>query len=153
MAFQIRALRDREKWTQAEFAEKVGIKHQPMVSSRLENSHYGKHSITTLKKIAAACDVALVVWFIPFSRLTDWVIGKPYLDEGLSSNFYDIPAFDKDPGLMPATATIKAGPIPEDTQVEQTNPTKVASIDRDPARKFGPMSDLGSIAELATGRP
>jgi len=59
----------------------------------LENPNYGKHSLSTLKKIAATCDVALVVWFIPFSRLLDWVTGSPYRDDGLSEGFYNIPTF------------------------------------------------------------
>src|SRR5438128_1091827 len=106
LAFQIRSLRDRAKWTQAEFAEKLGIKHQNNVSARLENPYYGKHTLTTLKKIAAACDVGLVVWFVPFSRLADWVSGTPHVDVGLSPDFYDVPAFDKDPGLTESSAHV-----------------------------------------------
>src|ERR1017187_2328386 len=70
LAFQIRSLRG--DWTQAEFAEKLGMKHSNNISARLENPNYGKHTLTTLKKIAAARDVGLVVWFVPFSRLIDW---------------------------------------------------------------------------------
>jgi transcriptional regulator with XRE-family HTH domain len=106
LSFQIRSLRDRENWTQAQFAEKLGIKHQNNVSARLENPYYGKHTLTTLKKIAAACDVGLVVWFVPFSRLADWVSGTPHVDEGLSPNFYDVPAFDNDPGLTASPANV-----------------------------------------------
>src|SRR5438034_636906 len=57
LAFQIRALRDNNKWTQAEFAQKLGITHPNNISARLENPEYGKHTLTTLKNIAAACDV------------------------------------------------------------------------------------------------
>jgi transcriptional regulator with XRE-family HTH domain len=92
IAYQIRALRG-DKWTQAEFAEKLGIKHPNNVAARLENPRYGKHTLTTLKKIATACDVALVVWFVPFSRLADWVSGTPYLDKGLTPGFYNVPTF------------------------------------------------------------
>ncbi|HEV2987561.1 MAG TPA: helix-turn-helix transcriptional regulator [Candidatus Angelobacter sp.] len=99
VAFQIRSLRNREKWTQAQFAKKLGIKHQNNVSARLENPNYGKHTLTTLKKIAATCDVGLVVWFVPFSRLADWVTGTPHTDKGLLPEFYNIPAFDNDPEL------------------------------------------------------
>ena len=99
IAFQIRSLRDREEWTQAEFAEKLGITHPNNVSARLENPNYGKHTLTTLKKIAATCDVALVVWFVPYSRLIAWSSHTPYVDHGLSPEFYEIPAYDKDDGL------------------------------------------------------
>jgi transcriptional regulator with XRE-family HTH domain len=93
IAYQTRALRDREGWTQREFAEKLGITHPNNVSSRLENPNYGSQSLSTLKNIAEKCDVALVVWFIPFSRMLDWVTGAPFVDNGLSEGFYSIPTF------------------------------------------------------------
>jgi len=96
IAFQVRALRADKKWTQAVFAGKLGIGSPNNVSARLENPNYGKHSLSTLKKIAASCDVALVVWFIPFSRFLDWVTGTPYKDPGLSESFYRIPTFEEE---------------------------------------------------------
>ncbi len=96
LAFQIRTLRDNEGWTQAEFAERLGIRYQNNVSARLENPNYGKHTLTTLKKIAAACDVGLVVWFVPFGRLIDWASCTPRVDTGLTSEFYDIPSFSQE---------------------------------------------------------
>jgi transcriptional regulator with XRE-family HTH domain len=95
IAYQIRALRG-DKWTQAEFAEKVGINHANNVAARLENPRYGKHTLTTLKKIATAFDVGLVVWFVPFGRLVDWASGVPYLDKGLTPSFYDVPSFTQE---------------------------------------------------------
>jgi hypothetical protein len=77
IAYQIRSLRE----------------HPNNVSARLENPYYGKWSISTLKQIAAACDVVLVVWFIPFGRFLKWVTGTPYTDNGLSDDFYNIPTF------------------------------------------------------------
>ncbi len=96
IAYQIRSLRDQEKWTQADFADKLGIKHPNNVSARLENPNYGKLTLSTLKQIAATCDVALVVWFVPFSRFLKWVTGTPYLDNGLSEGFYEIPTFERE---------------------------------------------------------
>lgn len=92
IAYQIRSLRG-DKWTQAEFAEKLGMKHPNNVAARLENPRYGKNTLTTLKKIASACDVGLVVWFVPFGRLADWVTGTPYWDRGLTPDFYNVPTF------------------------------------------------------------
>lgn len=89
--------------TQAQFAAAIGMNHPNNVSARLENPHYGKHTLTTLKKIAAACDVALVVWFVPFSRFVDWSTGTPYLDFGLRPSFFNIPPFDKD--VLSATSS------------------------------------------------
>ncbi len=99
IAYQIRSLRG-ENWTQAEFAEKLGMKHANNVAARLENPRYGKHTLTTLKNIAKACDVALVVWFVPFSRLVDWVSGTPYEDRGLTPGFYNVSPFAHDFGAM-----------------------------------------------------
>jgi len=96
LAYQIRSLRERENWTQAAFADRLGINHANNVSARLENPHYGKHTLSTLKKIAATCDVALVVWFVPFSRFVDWVTGTQHLDYGLRPAFYNVPEFEKD---------------------------------------------------------
>jgi transcriptional regulator with XRE-family HTH domain len=132
IAFQIRSLRDKEQWTQAEFAQKLGIKHQNNVSARLENPNYGKHSLSTLKKIAATCDVALVVWFIPFSRLLDWVTGNPYLDNGLSGGFYNIPTFNNEFGDH-----VRAiGPMPKEPLNQST-----------PQLRRPPRFELGSIEE------
>jgi hypothetical protein len=66
------------------------------ISARLENPLYGSHSLKSLKKVAKANDVGLVVWFVPFSRMVDWATGTPYEDEGLTAAFYDIPDFDHD---------------------------------------------------------
>jgi transcriptional regulator with XRE-family HTH domain len=96
IAYQIRSLRDRESWTQKQLAEQLGIDYANNVSARLENPHYGSHSLTTLKKVASVFDVALVVWFVPFSRLADWATNTPHVDAGLRPEFYNIPAFDKD---------------------------------------------------------
>ena len=100
LAFQIRSLRENERWTQGQFAEKLGVKHPNNVSARLENPNYGKHTLTTLKNIAATCDVGLVVWFIPYSRFADWASATPYLDSGLTPEFYNIPAFNQDPRIV-----------------------------------------------------
>src|SRR5438876_611832 len=97
IAFQLRALRDRENWSQQELAAKVGMTQNAV--SRLESSTYGKSTITTLKRLASVYDVALVVRFVPFSNLVDWVSGTPRVDYGMSSSSFDIPAFNNDPGL------------------------------------------------------
>jgi len=133
LAFQIRSLRDQGGWTQAQFAEKLGIKHPNNVSARLENPNYGKHTLTTLKNIAAACDVALVVWFIPFSRLTYWASGTPYVDRGLTSAFYDIPAFDKDPGMGNCSEKVKLGSVAGDEDKDDVH------------TKINPHNDIGGL--------
>jgi hypothetical protein len=130
------------------FADRLGIKYQNNVSARLENPNYGKHSLTTLKKIAATCDVALVVWFVPFSRLLDWVTGTPYTDNGLSEGFYDIPSFADD------FREANLGSIPLETfrGSQQTNNTQIPAGEIT-AKKLPPASDLGaeSLAQANVG--
>src|SRR5260370_480187 len=71
VAFQIRAIRDRLKWSQERLAHEVGMTQNAI--SRLESPEYGGPTITTLKRLAAAFDVGLIVRFVPFSELIDWV--------------------------------------------------------------------------------
>ena len=72
IAFQIRALRDRQDLTQEKLAERLNAK-QPLVSA-WENPNYGKYTLGTLKYLAKAFDVGLLVRFVPFSLLTDWTV-------------------------------------------------------------------------------
>ncbi len=92
IAFQIRGLREREGWSQQTLAEKIGSNQNAIY--RAENPNYGKQTITTLKKIAAEFDVALVVRFVAFSELLDWVSGTPHVNEGLNSEALDVSDFD-----------------------------------------------------------
>jgi len=94
LAFQIRSLREREGWSQQELADKIGSRQNAIY--RAENPNYGKQTLTTLKKIAAAFDVGLVVRFVPFSELVDWVSGTPRTVEGLTSAALMVPAFEEE---------------------------------------------------------
>jgi transcriptional regulator with XRE-family HTH domain len=91
LAFQIRSLRDQAGWSQQSLAEKIGSNQNAVY--RAENPNYGKQTITTLKKIAAAFDVALVVRFVPFSELVDWVSGTPRIIAGLTTAALEVPCF------------------------------------------------------------
>ncbi len=72
IAFQIRSLRNRQNLKQANLADRLGVK-QPLLSS-WENPDYGKYSLATLKELAKAFDVGLLVRFVPFSTLVDWAL-------------------------------------------------------------------------------
>jgi transcriptional regulator with XRE-family HTH domain len=67
VAYQIRALRKKEGWSQGELGERCGTAQN--VISRLEDPDYGKFTIRTLLDIASAFDVALSVRFVSFSEL------------------------------------------------------------------------------------
>jgi transcriptional regulator with XRE-family HTH domain len=84
IAFQTRSLRDKEGWSQQRLAEEIGSNQNAIY--RAENPNYGKQTLTTLKKIADAFDVALIVRFVPFSELVDWVTGTPRRIEGLTTS-------------------------------------------------------------------
>jgi len=70
--FQIKALREQEqrKWTQKDLGDRCGIAQETI--SRLEDPNYGKLNLGTLKRLASAFDVALMVRFVPFSELVEW---------------------------------------------------------------------------------
>jgi transcriptional regulator with XRE-family HTH domain len=91
LAFQLRSLRDMRDWTQKELATRVGMPQTAI--SRLENPYYGKPTITSLKRLAAIYDVALIVRFVPFSQLINWASGTPYEERGLRPEAMDIPSF------------------------------------------------------------
>ena len=94
MAYQIRAIREERGLSQEALAEKVGMNQNAI--SRLESSKYGKPTITTLKRLARAFDVALAVRFVPFSHFTRWVAGVPYVENGLSSESLNVPSFGQE---------------------------------------------------------
>jgi transcriptional regulator with XRE-family HTH domain len=91
LAFQIRAMRDRLGLSQEELAQKTGMNQNAI--SRLESYSYGKPTLTTLKRLAAAFDVGLIVRFAPFSEMIYWASGTPYQNKGLSTESLFVPTF------------------------------------------------------------
>lgn len=86
---QIRALRlakDRN-WTQEELAKRACMKQERI--SACENPNYGKFNIGTLKQLAAAFDVGLIVRFAPFSELIEWEVN-------MSPESIEVPSFDQE---------------------------------------------------------
>jgi transcriptional regulator with XRE-family HTH domain len=67
---QIYSTRELRGWTQQEFADKAGMAQARICV--MENSSYDKFSLTTLKRLASALDVALIVRFVPFSELAEY---------------------------------------------------------------------------------
>ncbi len=114
IAFQIQALRDQKQWSQQELAAHLESNQNAVY--RLENPNYGKQTITTLRKVAATFDVALVVRFVPFSQLVDWVSGTPRVDPGLTADTLDIPDFQTE---------LEAGTFKEPKQTRDNRATDV----------------------------
>lgn len=83
--FQIRAMRLKNGWTQKQLAQKSGMKQERI--STCENPNYGRFSLNTLKQLASAFDVALIVRFAPFSEVVEW-------ESNLSSHSLEIESYD-----------------------------------------------------------
>lgn len=94
IAYQIRATRERQEMKQADLAAAAGM--TPNNLSRLESPDYGKHTISSLRRIADALDVALVVRFVPFTQYIDWLSGTSFLDEGLRPEALAVASFQEE---------------------------------------------------------
>ncbi|HUY26627.1 MAG TPA: helix-turn-helix transcriptional regulator [Candidatus Binataceae bacterium] len=75
-AAQIRAMREKSKWSQEELAQKAGMAQARI--SLLENPNYDNLSLNTLKRIANVFDVALIVRFAPFSKLFSMIENQTF---------------------------------------------------------------------------
>ena len=91
IAYQIRATREALGWSQETLAETAAMNQNAIY--RMESPTYGRSTITTLKRVAAAMDVALVVRFVPFSELIDWVSGTPRTNHGLTTSALAVAPF------------------------------------------------------------
>jgi transcriptional regulator with XRE-family HTH domain len=90
--FQIRALlKSRPDWTQATLADRSGML-QPRISALMTPGRV-RPNIETLRRIAEAFDVGLIVRFAPFSELVKWS------DEFDPENFR-VPSFSGDSGFV-----------------------------------------------------
>ena len=102
LAFQIRGLREQRGWTQAELGEKAGMAQARI--SVMEDANYSRFSLNTLKRLASALDVALVVRFAPFSELVNYFVD-------LNADSLKAPSFDEDKFVqqygLPIGTTIK----------------------------------------------
>ena len=90
LPFQIRAMRQQRGWTQADLGQRTGMAQETV--SLLESPSYGRFTLRTLKRLASAFDVALMVRFVPFSRVAD-------LAANLSPEDLAVPDFEHDPGF------------------------------------------------------
>ena len=71
VATQIRAIRDKNEWTQGVLGEAAGMRQGQI--SRLENPDYSGATVKSLVRIARALDMGLIVRIAPFSAFLDWV--------------------------------------------------------------------------------
>jgi len=71
LPMQLRSMRDSRGWKQQYVAEKTGTK-QPRFSL-MEKAGYGNFSLNTLKKLASLFDVGLIVSFVPWGEMIDFI--------------------------------------------------------------------------------
>jgi transcriptional regulator with XRE-family HTH domain len=98
LAFQIKLTREDRGWTQEELGERAAKAQETI--SLLENPDYGRYTLATLKKLAAAFDVGLAVRFVPFSELVDWtanitpqrLVPKSFVEEQRQPTLHDLTA-------------------------------------------------------------
>jgi transcriptional regulator with XRE-family HTH domain len=88
--FQIRALREQHGLSQKDLAEASAML-QPRICS-MEQAGYGNFTLNTLKKLAAAFDVGLVVRFAPYGELVQWA-------DNFTPDTFRIPTAQDDPVL------------------------------------------------------
>lgn len=84
---QIQTLRESRGWTKKELAKRTGM--SPSRISVMEDPSYDKFTLSTLRRLASAFDVALITRFASFSGLVDWVAN-------LSPDKLEVSEFEKD---------------------------------------------------------
>jgi transcriptional regulator with XRE-family HTH domain len=89
--FQLRALMKARGWTQEQLAARTGML-QPRISAMLKPGKV-RPNIETLRRMAEAFDVGLVVRFAPFSELARW-------SEEFDPERFDVPSFESDLGFV-----------------------------------------------------
>jgi transcriptional regulator with XRE-family HTH domain len=116
IASQIRALREARGWSQSELGQHTG-KPQSAIS-RLEDPDYGRLSLKTLKELASAFDVALLVRFVSFSELVAW-------NRDLSPQALAVPEFAQDDALWAQVPRVWMAE-PAEVSVERENVVQFA---------------------------
>jgi transcriptional regulator with XRE-family HTH domain len=101
IATQLYALRTNRGWNQSKLAKETGMA-QPRISA-LEDQNYQNYSLSTLKRIAAAFDVALVVRFVSFGEHIRWLTNVSAGDLAPLSfaEEQELPAKDTEKGAPP----------------------------------------------------
>jgi transcriptional regulator with XRE-family HTH domain len=159
LAFQIRAMRQARGWSQRELGNRVpdGTPIAQEQVCKFENPDYGRYSLSTLKRLAAAFDVGLVVRFVPFSQLVDWTLR-------LSPADLAVPSFEHDSNLTAGLSSPEAeqqlvyqdstGPV-KTTGAEQAGrrlQVRTGQVIRFPIRQGGATDPMRLKTDATTTR-
>ena len=90
IALQIKTLRQQRGWSQAELAQRAGMKQSRI--SAMEQADYSGWSLRTLQRLAAAFDLAFVAGFESFGRMLDSMTS-------ISRAELERPSFEEDPAF------------------------------------------------------
>jgi transcriptional regulator with XRE-family HTH domain len=111
LPLKIRIMRKSRKMKQRELAQRAGV--TPEWITQVENPNYGRFTLRTLLKIAAAFDVGLSVDFVPYSKVLNDTLN-------LAPNSFQVPSSHEDAGLW------EAGP--PQTEAERKEPAIIRAI-------------------------
>ena len=87
IAAQLKTMRESRGWSKKTLAEKAGM--SPSRISVMEDPSYDRFTLSTLRRLASAFDVALITRYVAFSELVDWV-------SALSPEKLAVPSFGED---------------------------------------------------------
>ena len=98
LPLQLRALRKQRGWTQPEMAERTGMKQSRFPV--MEKPGGARFNLDTIRRLAEALDVAVIVRFAPFSELVDW-------SNNFNPDTFTVPSFEEELGIGDAGAIHK----------------------------------------------
>lgn len=144
--FQIRALRKAQNWTQAKLAEATQMA-QPRICA-MEQAGYGEFTLNTLRKLASAFDVGLVVRFAPFGEVVNWA-------DSFSPDTFSVAVSEDDPVLNTRESGAEMRPIQSGTstvtsqlnQAGQAEITEISALLRDATMESTYVSHYRSLRE------
>ena len=111
IAAQIQTIREQRGWTKKKLAQEAGM--SPSRITVMEDPSYEKFTLTTLKRLASAFDVALIARFAPFSDLVNWVAE-------LTPEKLETSEFERDSLHLSKPSVDKPQSIPEGIAIEIT---------------------------------
>jgi transcriptional regulator with XRE-family HTH domain len=115
---QMQTLREARGWSQKELADRA--KMSPSRISVMEDPSYDKFTLSTLKRLASALDVALVTRFTTFSDLVNWV-------SNLSPEKLEVLSFGDDKIADAAMVVERAPEIARKARIHSSGPGNPAS--------------------------
>lgn len=130
IAAQIQTIREERGWTKKQLAQEAGM--SPSRITVMEDPSYENFTLSTLKRLASAFDVALIARFTPFSDLVDWVAE-------LSPEKLQAPEFKKD-------ALSHRGALPADKPENVFGVSTIASTATASAQRKRDLSDAPGSA-------